>query len=656
MMATNVADIVPSQAEQDTCPGMWLASFGNVAPNEIRAAGKNGNFSVVGVSAGQTRALCLRGEPGGALPAFARSLSSGVIFDGLLHNRTELKNWVADSITPTANDADLVLAAYQRWGEDVLQKIKGVFALIIWDGARDILLCARDHFGIYPLFYADTGHELLFSTSIETLIRHPRVSPAVRRIMLAKYLMRRLDGAEETFFEKVKRVPPSHAIRVTNGSRKVYRYWNLALPGDGGDLADEHEVGRFGELMEQAINRGTELGPAGIFLSGGLDSASIAAFAADSSRRQGMPVPWALSLSFPEPCSEEDTQRNVAANLGLPQLAMPLDEAVGSQGQLLAALQMSSQLAAPLIFFWLPAYVNLGLEAKRRGCRVIMTGAGGDDWLTVGPSYASDLLRDGNITGLYQLLASFKRSYRYTPYNLLRYVLWKEGVRPLMLATRANLLRRMAPELWQTRQRRALERSSRSSQPIPDWVAPDPALRRELDEHFLEERKNKIDQGRSGPTGYYWKATRSYVDHPHLTMVKEENFQTYQRMGLRQHLPFWDFDLINLLARTPPELLNKGGGSKGLVREMLASRFPELGFDRQKKLWGYNLFHAVLLREGAKARQVMNGTPTLAELGIVDAKILSSSTEKILANDQPEPDFWRVWSSLNLEAWLRPRF
>lgn len=650
-MAANLADIVPSQIEQEGTPGVWLASWGTVALNDARSSGVSAKFSLVGMSGGQRRALSLRGEPGRALPAFARSASSAVIFDGVIYNRSELKNWLAGSVPATANDAELVLAAYQRLREKVLEKIKGVFALIVCDG--DALLCARDHFGIYPLFYADTGHEFLFSPSIEELIRHPGISSAVNPIVLAKYLMKRMGTADETFFEKVKRLPPSHALRVTNSNRQVYRYWNLPLPGDGGHLAEEDEVARFDQLMEQAVSRGAELGPAGIFLSGGLDSASVAAFAADNSRRQGMPVPWALSLNFPEPCSEDGIQRDVAAKLGLPQLAIPLDEAVGSQGQLLAALQLSSQLSAPLIFFWLPAYVHLGREAKRRGCDVIMTGAGGDDWLTVGPRYASDLLREGNVRGLYKMLASSWRSYKHTPYGLLRYVLWKEGVRPLMLNARANLLRSVAPTRWQRRQHHRIETYS---EPIPDWIAPDPVLRRELNEHFLAERKKKLDQTRSGPDGYYWKVTRSYVDHPHLTMVKEENFQTYQRIGIRQHLPFWDFDIVNLLARTPPALLNKGGRSKGLVREMLASRFPELGFDRQKKLWGYNLFQAVLLKEGAKARQMMNGTPTLAKLGVVDEKILSSSIENILANDQPKPDVWRLWSSLNLEAWLRARF
>jgi asparagine synthase (glutamine-hydrolysing) len=96
-------------------------------------------------------------------PAYAEEAYCGVIFDGLLYNCEELSDRFAGSPEPIANEAALILRAYLCWGEEVLHKIKGIFALIIWDRKRDVLLCARDPLGLYPLFYAEAGHELLLS-------------------------------------------------------------------------------------------------------------------------------------------------------------------------------------------------------------------------------------------------------------------------------------------------------------------------------------------------------------------------------------------------------------------------------------------------------------------------------------------------------------
>src|SRR5207248_4584102 len=101
----------------------------------------------------------------------------------------------------------------------------------------------------------------------------------------------------------------------------------------------EDELGRFDALLEQTVERYLALGPAAVYLSGGLDSVTVAAVAAGSSLRKGLPAPWALSLAFPDAeCNEEAIQRSVAADLGLPHVLLPFDAAVGAHGLLRSAL------------------------------------------------------------------------------------------------------------------------------------------------------------------------------------------------------------------------------------------------------------------------------------------------------------------------------
>ena len=89
-----------------------------------------------------------------------------------------------DTIGAGATDADLVYQAFRRWGEDALHAVQGIFSVILWDATRDLLLCARDGLGVYPLFYAVCGSELLLSTSHRSAAGHPGVPRRVSRMAL----------------------------------------------------------------------------------------------------------------------------------------------------------------------------------------------------------------------------------------------------------------------------------------------------------------------------------------------------------------------------------------------------------------------------------------------------------------------------------------
>ena len=124
-----------------------------------------------------------------------------------------------------------------------------------------------------------------------------------------------------------------------------------------------------------------------------------------------------------------------------------------------------------------------------------------------------------------------------------------------------------------------------------------------------------------------------------------------QRVGVRILHPFWDADLVRFLYRVPPEMLNRGLRTKALVRDMLARRFPEMGFARQKKVVPSGYFESVALEEGPKLWKSMNGTPHLTELGLVDESTLQPQIEAVLAGRKQNQRYisWRV---LNAEAWL----
>lgn len=618
----------------------WVVSLGEGVPsrNGSRAskARPRLNGSVV-----QSPVATLE-EPTRAAPQIAEAADCKVFFDGVLYNRAELNGRFANS-SPAVNDADLVLRAYLHWGEDVLSNIKGIFAVLIWDGRRGSLLCARDPLGVYPLFYAETRRgEMLFSTSIEVLIQHPDVSDFVNRAALADYLRHRTPVPEETFFEAVKRVPASRAMRVKGKDRKEYRYWDPVPNLAEMNWVTEDELGQFDELLDQAVNRCLQFGRAGIFLSGGLDSVSVAAVATDNSRRMGLPDPLALSLIFPGDANEETVQRRVGSELGLQHELVPFGEAAGPQGLLSAAAQMSSGMSTPLINPWTPAYETLLLEGKRQGCRTILSGGGGDEWLTVGPMYAADLVGALDVKGLYRLSKSMRRAFGYSYLSVVRSLLWTCGVRPWMSLAGRRVIDRVNPEILRRRRRRQAAEST------PEWVAPDPALRQEIDQR-AEDRFAETLEAQS----FYFSQWQ--FDHPLVAMQMEEDFESFRRTGVRQLMPYWDADLVDFLYRTPPEFLNRGERSKAMVRQTVARRFPHLNFERQKKVFGFNFFTSLVLGEGPRLWQDMEGAPALTELGVVDAPALNSAVTELLSGTQPWWEAQRVRDIVFLEAWARQR-
>jgi asparagine synthase (glutamine-hydrolysing) len=579
----------------------------------------------------------------------AQSEQYQVFFDGILYNRTELMNCLVDSVQPDTNNAELILSAYHQWGQKVINHIKGIFALLIWDREQNALLAVRDPIGIYPLFYTNAENEWLFSTSIHTLLKHKSVSSTVNRALLVEQIYHGWSNVEETFFQEIRRVPPGHILHIDrNHSATIERYWDLPIPGISCDWIQEDEVALFEQLLEQAIDRCLSLGSAAIYLSGGLDSVSIAAVAAERSRSKGLAAPRALSLVFPETCNEAEIQKAVAADLQLTQVLLPFEQAIETEGLLISALKMNADSSSPAMSPWKPAYYQLGLTGKQRGCQVILTGSGGDEWLGVTPLLAADLIRSLNIADFYHLWHSLQRSYDMPWYAMAENMLWRFGLKPVLgevkRATFGRFLHTAIPGLLQA------HRQSSFEQEQPDWLMPDPALRQTVQ----QRREHVWEQARQPQTtsSFYFREIRAGFDHPLTSMEMEEIFEDGNRLGMRILMPYWDVDLLTMLYRTPPRLLLQGGRSKGLVREAMARQFPQLGFERQKKVIAIDFFNKTMLREGKKAWHMLGGTPTLAALDILDEKRFTSAMTSIL-EQQDYQQAYRIWDILNLEAWLQ---
>jgi asparagine synthase (glutamine-hydrolysing) len=192
-----------------------------------------------------------------------------------------------------ANDAELLLHAYQAWGEQCLDHVLGDFAFAIWDRRARRLFCARDHFGVKPFFYSQCGESVIFSNTLNCIRRHPAVSDTLDDLAIADYLMFKYQqepGA--TAFRDIRRLPPAHSLTWSPGASPTVRpYWALSLDAEiryrtAGDYVDH-----FREAFTAAVRDRLRTGRVAISLSGGLDSSMVAATATQ------------LSSGASEPCA-----------------------------------------------------------------------------------------------------------------------------------------------------------------------------------------------------------------------------------------------------------------------------------------------------------------------------------------------------------------
>jgi len=178
------------------------------------------------------------------------------------------------------NDAELILCAYEVWGEKCLNHLIGDFAFAIWDGRTQRLFCARDHFGVKPFFYAHIGNRFIFSNTLTTLRLDARVSGDLNEVAIGDYLLFGLNqDLSTTTFRDIHRLPPGHTLTVTDGSIKTHRYWTPCVPGEIRYRDPQAYMERFGELLSSATEDRLRTNRVGISMSGGLDSTSIAAIA-----------------------------------------------------------------------------------------------------------------------------------------------------------------------------------------------------------------------------------------------------------------------------------------------------------------------------------------------------------------------------------------
>ena len=240
-----------------------------------------GQFVEGSAALGQRR-LSIIDLEGGKQPMFNEDENLVVVFNGEIYNFQELSEELkaAGHTFATRSDTEVLLHGYEQWGKELLPRLRGMFAFAIWDRRLQTLFCARDHFGIKPLYYyqAEDG-SLLFGSEIKSFLAHPSFKKELNRDQLELYLSYQYSPGENTFFKGVKKLLPAHWMEWNAGKLTVERYWQPEFTPEDSRTLEEWEQ-EISDAMKESVQAhkiaDVEVGS---FLSSGVDSSYMAALA-----------------------------------------------------------------------------------------------------------------------------------------------------------------------------------------------------------------------------------------------------------------------------------------------------------------------------------------------------------------------------------------
>ncbi len=205
-----------------------------------------------------------------------------VVFNGEIYNFHQLRSDLQElgHRFSTASDTEVLVHGYEEWGDDLPQHLRGMFTFAIWDHRQQRLLLGRDHFGIKPLYYTRCGDLLLFASEIKSLLIWKDVSREINHHALDQFLSFLYIPEPSSIFREIQALPAGHTLACQQGETRVDRYWSYR-PEPGRFRSRDEAIQAVRETFEDSVQAMLIADvPVGLFLSGGVDSASILAMMA----------------------------------------------------------------------------------------------------------------------------------------------------------------------------------------------------------------------------------------------------------------------------------------------------------------------------------------------------------------------------------------
>lgn len=487
--------------------------------------------------------------------------SLAIVMDGYLTNWEQLNRDLAarGAVLRNRTDHELVLRAYEQWGEDCADRIEGEFAFVIADNRARRIYAARDHQGLRPLYLHQDGERLLIASDIAPIIAALGKPPRPNEDFLAAALSGHFYQPEATVWREVSRAPSGHWLTFDGSALRRRRYYEIPAGPLLRYRREEEYAEHYREMLFDAVRRTSRSHrPLAVAVSGGLDSSSIYCIADRLEREGRLAAPgfggYTLAGAPGTAAYELPYARAAAEHCGRSLVEVPLFR---------PPIDWFTERARRDCDLPIPqnGAMSIGLEqrASADGARAILNGIGGDQWLDGSFEYYSEYAGAFDLRGFLRALARDARQVG------LRSI----GPRALRFGASAFLpmgLRRAV-------RRRRREQRYRDPRELY-WLAP--AWR----ERLLEIEESFVAQLPEEPRAQgVWNRVLSPWHHVALDFMQRQRAQS----GLESREPMQTRQFIAFCASLPKATLHEAGSTKVLHRQAMRGILPDLITDRRDK-------------------------------------------------------------------------
>lgn len=593
--------------------------------HSIRHRGPDGEgFYVSGpIGFGFRRLAILDLSPSGHQPMFSDDRQTILVFNGEIYNYVELR---AELETlghrfRSSGDTEVLLHAYQEWGEDCLHKLNGMWAFVFFDQKKGKLFGARDRFGVKPLYRYCTDSHVFFGSEIKAILASGYYRGGINWRIASKFLAQGyLDEDNESFYGGIESVSPGSAFEIdTKGRLRKWQYWSIGrLPKT--TVPDPSRA--FFDLFEDAVKlRMRSDVPVGVCLSGGLDSTSIICVMSDLMRKEekksALQAFSYISEAFDESAYISETIKQTDAELNRLET-----DPVRLWDRLFQVLRYHDEpvhSVTALISFEL-----MGLAAQK-GIKVVLNGQGADETIAGYHGYFAHywhtLLRQGFFREAWREISAYAETHGEDRTRLF--------YRSLIYLFRSEIghipaYRSMARK-WQ---RKKLQKHS--------WFTPEFFER--FPENGLEADDNRLDA-----------ALQRSIERRRLPLYLRIEDRNSMAHSVEVRLPFMDYRLVSLLFNLPVNWKMRGPWNKYVLREAMRKVIPEkvrcrpdkMGFPTPRKDWFAGVLYAPM-QELLKSR-------AMRERGIYNVDAIRRDLERH-RNGQTDVAN-RLFNIAQFEAW-----
>ena len=507
----------------------------------------------------------------GSQPIYNENKDKVIVFNGEIYNYQDIRKDLEKKghIFSTNTDTEVLIHGYEEYGIDKLvNKLRGMFAFIIYDIEKDIVVGARDFYGIKPLYYYKTDTEFMFSSEIKSFLAHPNFKKELNRDMLEKYLTFQYSVGEDTFFKNVYKLRPGHYFKYHDGKLDITKYYEIKIESDDSKRLEEWKDIIRKELNESIKYHKVSDVEVGSFLSSGVDSSIVATLSdVDKTFTVGYDNKKYSEIDYAKELSEKIKVKNISKKISkeeyfknFPKIQYYMDE------------PLADPSAVALYFV---------ANTASKHVKVALSGEGADE-----------------IFGGYNI---YHEPYSVSWYNKIPYPIRKGiGVLayPLRNHTGFNFLVRRSKKLEDRYVGNAFIFEPGDANKILSYT--DKHDFRELTKPYYDKIKNYDDVAKMQYIDFnFWLIGDILLKADKMSMAN----------SLEVRVPFLDRPLVNEVINIPSKYKIVGNQTKYAFREVCKEELPEKWADKKK------LGFPVPIREWIKEEDIYNNIRKIFEDG-----------------------------------------